>query len=55
MTAEQIIQAAVSAIQAIISLAESLGHRDAVLSALDGTLAATRARTDADLARKHGQ
>lgn len=53
MTAEQIIRAAVEGILAIISLAESLGQRDAVLAALDATLAAARARTDADLERKH--
>lgn len=53
MTPAQIVQTAVSAIQAIISLAENLGQRDAVLAALDATLAAARARTDADLARKH--
>lgn len=53
MTTEQIVQAAITAIQAIISLAEHLGQRDAVLAALDATLAAARARTDADLNRKH--
>jgi hypothetical protein len=52
VTAEQIIQAAVAAIQAILSLAEHLGQRDAVLAALDATLATARARTDADLAAK---
>ena len=55
MTPEQIIQAAVAAIHAVLSLAETLGQRDAVLSALDATLAAARARTDADLERKHGR
>lgn len=53
MTPEQIVRAAVEAILAIVSLAESLGQRDAVLAALDATLAAVRARTDADLERKH--
>ena len=53
LTAEQIVRAAVEAILAIISLAESLGQRDAVFAALDATLAAARARTDFDLDRKH--
>jgi hypothetical protein len=55
VTPEQIIRAAVEGILAIISLAESLGQRDAVLTALDATLAAARGRTDADLERKHGR
>ncbi len=55
MTPEQIIRAAVEGILGIISLAESLGQRDAVLTALDATLAAARGRTDADLERKHGR
>ena len=37
-----------------LSLAESLGQRDAYLEALDGVLGAARAKTDADLDRKHG-
>jgi hypothetical protein len=52
---EQIVRVAVEAILAVVSLAEGLGQRDAVLSALDATLAAARARTDVDLARKHGK
>lgn len=36
-----------------LSLAESLGQRDAYIAACDATLAAGRARTDADLAAKH--
>lgn len=55
MTPEQIVRVAVEAILAVVSLAESLGQRDAVLSALDATLAAARARTDVDLERKHGR
>ena len=55
MTPEQIVRVAVEAILAVVSLAESLGQRDAVLSALDATLAAARGRTDADLNRKHGR
>lgn len=55
MTAEQIVRAAVEAILAIISLAETLGQRDAVFVALDATLAAARARTNADLDRKHNK
>lgn len=51
----EVVRIAVEAIRAIISLAEGLGQRDAVLSALDATLAAARQRTDADLARKHGK
>lgn len=50
---DEIVRIAVAGIQTIISLAEGLGQRDAVLAALDATLAAARARTDADLARKH--
>ncbi len=50
-----VVRVAVEAIRAIISLAEGLGQRDAVLVALDASLAAARARTDADLARKHGR
>lgn len=49
----EIVSLAVKGIEAIISLAEKLGKRDAVLAALDATLAAARARTDDDLARKH--
>ena len=55
MSPEQIVRLAVEAIQAVISLAEGLGQRDAVLAALDATLAAVRARTDSDLERKHGR
>lgn len=55
MTPEQIVRVAVEAILAVVSLAESLGQRDAVLSALDATLAAARARTDSDLNRKHNR
>lgn len=53
MTPAQIVDIAVSAIKGIISLAEQLGQRDAVLAALDATLAAARARTDRDLEAKH--
>ena len=55
MTAEQVVRLAVEAIRAVISLAEGLGHRDAVIAALDATLAAVRGRTDSDLQRKHGR
>jgi hypothetical protein len=55
MEPAEVIRLAIEAIRAIISLAEGLGHRDAVLSALEATLAAARARTDVDLARKHGK
>lgn len=53
MTESEIIRAAITGIETIISLATSLGARDGVLSALDATLAAARARTDADLKAKH--
>lgn len=53
MNAGDIVRVAVEAIQAVISLASALGQRDAVLAALDATLAAARQRTDADLAAKH--
>lgn len=53
MKPDEIVRIAITGIQTIISLAEGLGQRDAVLAALDATLAAARARTDADLARKH--
>ena len=53
MTPAEVVRVAVEAIGAIISLADSLGQRDAVLAALDASLAAARARTDADLATKH--
>jgi hypothetical protein len=53
VTPAQIVDIAVSAIRGVISLAEQLGQRDAVLAALDATLAAARQRTDADLAAKH--
>lgn len=53
VTPAEVVRVAVEAIGAIISLADSLGQRDAVLAALDASLAAARARTDADLATKH--
>ena len=53
MKPEEVVKIAVEGILAIVSLAESLGQRDAVFAALDATLAAVRARTDADLDRKH--
>ena len=55
MTPAEVVRVAVEAIGAILSLADSLGQRDAVLAALDASLAAARARTDADLAAKHGR
>jgi len=54
MKAEEIVRVAIEGILAIVSLAESLGQRDAVLAALDATLAAVRQRTDVDLEKKHG-
>jgi hypothetical protein len=53
MRPEDVVRLAVTGIQTILSLAEGLGQRDAVLAALDATLAAARARTNADLDRKH--
>ena len=47
MKPEEVIRLAVLGIQTIISLAEGLGQRDAVLAALDATLAAARSRTNA--------
>ena len=55
MKPEEIVKLAVEGILAIISLAESLGQRDAVFAALDATLAAVRHRTDADLEKKHNK
>jgi hypothetical protein len=53
MTPAEIVTFAVNAIQGIISLASALGQRDAVLEALDATLAAARGKTDRDLEAKH--
>lgn len=53
MRPEDVIHVAVEAIKAVLSLAEGLGQRDAVLAALDASLAAARQRTNSDLARKH--
>ncbi len=53
MRPEDVVNTAVNVIRGVISLAEALGQRDAVLAALDATLAAARAKTDADLDRKH--
>ena len=53
MTPAEIVSTAVAAIQGIISLATSLGQRDAVIAALDSVLAAARAQTDRDLDAKH--
>lgn len=55
MKPDEIVRVAIAGIRTIISLAEGLGQRDAVLAALDATLAAARGRTDADLERKHGR
>lgn len=54
MKPDEVIRLAILGIQTIISLAEGLGQRDAVLAALDATLAAARSQTDRDLDRKHG-
>ncbi len=55
MTPAQIVDLAVSGIQAILRLAEGLGQRDAVLAALDTALAAARAQNDRDLEAKYGR
>ena len=49
----EVVRLVVEGVAALISLAERLGHRDAVLAALDATYAAAKQRTDADLAAKH--
>ena len=46
---------AATSIEAILSLAEGLGHRDAVLASLDAAYAAAKARTDADLTAKRAR
>ena len=53
MDPASIVGTAVSIIQGVISLASSLGQRDAVLAALDAVLATARHQTDVDLHRKH--
>jgi hypothetical protein len=55
VTPAEIVKLAIDGITTIISLATALGQRDAVLAALDSTLAAARAQTDRDLDRKHGK
>jgi hypothetical protein len=53
MTPAEIVNLAVTAINGILSLAQALGQRDAVIEALDAALAAARAKTDRDLDAKH--
>lgn len=53
MTEAETIRLIITSVQGLISLAAALGYRDAVISALDATLAAVRAQTDRDLKRKH--
>lgn len=53
MTEAETIRLIITSVQGLISLAAALGYRDAVISALDATLAAVRAQTDRDLRRKH--
>lgn len=48
-----IVATVVSIVQGAIALAEHLGQRDAVLTALDAVLAAHRAKVDAELRAKH--
>jgi len=48
-----IVATIVSIVQGAIALAEHLGQRDAALAALDGLLAAHRAKVDAELRLKH--
>lgn len=50
---EQIVRAVFAGIEASIDMLVRLGHRDAVLTALDGLVVAFRAKTDRDLAEKH--
>jgi hypothetical protein len=53
VTPEQVVAWVVTGVEAILSIAEKLGHRDAALAAADAVLAAARKRTDDDLAAKH--
>ena len=53
MSEAEIVRLSIVAIEAVIEMAIKLGARDAVLAALDTTLAVARARTDADLRAKH--
>lgn len=53
MTPAEIVSFAISAINGILSLAQALGQRDAVIEALDAVLAAARSKTDRDLDAKH--
>jgi len=49
----EIVRFVAQILETIWSLADKFGHRDAVLQALDSSLAAVRQRTDADLRKKH--
>ena len=53
MTADAIIKIVVEGIRGLILLGEALGHRDAVIAALDAELAASRALVDRALVEKH--
>lgn len=53
VTQAQIIDLVLSGVRALISLAEQLGHGDAVREALDAELAASRSITDRALDEKH--
>lgn len=52
---EKIVEIIGSLIPFAISLAESVGKRDAAIQALDAALAVARAQNDRDLAAKHGR
>lgn len=53
MTEAEIVSLALQGVGAILSLARGLGKEDAVISALQASLAVARAQTDRDLDRKH--
>jgi len=49
----ELINTGVNVLRALLSLAASLGVRDAMLEAFDGVLSVARSKTDRDLAEKH--
>jgi hypothetical protein len=50
----EFLEALLAAGPRLFELFRSLDSRDAFLATLDATLATARAKTDADLSRKHG-
>ena len=53
MDAVAVVGIVLAGVRGLIELASSLGHKDAVLVALDAELAAHRALVDAALREKH--